>query len=99
MTVHCWSLNCVSHYLGLLATSLGRFGEAEAHFRATADRQVRLATPAWLAHTRYEWARMLLARRAPGDEEQARELLSEALVAARELGLANVERRTAALLQ
>ena len=99
VNIHGWQLNCVTHYLGLLATSLGRFDQAEAHFQATVDRQLRLGTPAWLAHTRYEWARMLLARRAPGDEEQARELLGQALATARELGLSNVERRTVALLQ
>ena len=99
VAVHSWSLNCVSHYLGLLATSLGRFEEAEAHFRATATRQLHLGTPAWLAHTRFEWARMLLTRRAPDDVEQAQELLNQALATARELGLANVERRTVALMR
>ena len=99
VTIHSWPLNCVTHYLGLLATSLSRFNEAEAHFRAAVERQLRLGTPAWLAHTRFEWARMLLARRTPGDEDQARELLDQALAAARDLGMANVERRTVALLQ
>ncbi|HKY77242.1 MAG TPA: tetratricopeptide repeat protein, partial [Acidimicrobiia bacterium] len=99
VTLHSWNWNCVTHYLGLLATGLGRYEEADAHFQATVERQLRLGTPAWLAHTRLEWARMLLARRAPGDEEQARGLLSQALAAARDLGLANVERRTVALMQ
>jgi class 3 adenylate cyclase/tetratricopeptide (TPR) repeat protein len=98
VTVHNWPVNCVSHYLGLLATSLGRFDDADAHFQATADRQLRIGTPTWLAHTRYEWARMLLARRAPGDGEQARELLGQAVATARELGLGNVERRALALM-
>jgi class 3 adenylate cyclase len=96
--IHGWQLNCVTHYLGLLATSLGRFDEAEAHFQATAERQLRIGTPVWLAHTRLEWARMLLTRRAPGDVEQAEKLLGQALATARELGLANVERRTVALM-
>ena len=99
VAVHCWSLNCVSHFLGLLATGLGRFDEAEAHFQATADKQLRMGTPAWLARTRLEWARMLLVRRAPGDVDQAQELLAQVLATARDLGLANVERRTVALAQ
>jgi class 3 adenylate cyclase len=99
VTVATYSLNWVSHYLGLLATSLGRFDEAESHFQATSSRQLRLGTPAWLARTRFEWARMLLARRGAGDEEQARELLSQTLGTARELGLANLERRTVGLMQ
>ncbi len=99
VAVHCWSLNCVSHFLGLLATGLGRFDEAEAHFQATADKQLRMGTPAWLARTRYEWARMLMSRRASGDMEQARELLGQTLATARDLGLANIERRTVALMK
>lgn len=99
VTLHSWQLNCVTHYLGLLATSLGCFDEAEAHFRAATEKQIRLGTPIWLAHTRYEWARMLIARHAPGDTEKAREMLGQALATARELGSANVERRTVALLQ
>jgi hypothetical protein len=42
---------------------------------------------------------MLLARRQPGDVDRARELLGQALAAARELGLTNVERRAVELLQ
>ena len=41
---------------------------------------------------------MLLRRRAPGDDEQARNLLGQALSTARELGLLTVERRAGALL-
>jgi class 3 adenylate cyclase len=88
-----------SHYLGMLATVLGRFDEAQARFEAAAQTQLRLGSPAWLARTRLEWARMLLTRRAPGDTERARELLGQALGSAREFGLANVERRTVELLR
>jgi hypothetical protein len=41
---------------------------------------------------------MLLTRREPGDAERARELLGRSLETARELGLANVERRAIELL-
>jgi hypothetical protein len=41
---------------------------------------------------------MLLTRRQPGDAERARQLLGQALDAARELGLGNVERRAVELL-
>jgi hypothetical protein len=40
-----------------------------------------------------------LTRRLPGDSERARELLGQALAAARELGLGNVERRGVELLK
>jgi class 3 adenylate cyclase/tetratricopeptide (TPR) repeat protein len=88
----------VSHYLGLAATTLSHFSEAEARFAAAEATHERIGAPTWLARTRLEWARMLLTRRKPGDAERARELLGQALTSARELGLANVERRAVELL-
>jgi len=41
---------------------------------------------------------MLLARAEPGDSDRARNLLHPALAAARELGLAKLEREAAQLL-
>jgi tetratricopeptide (TPR) repeat protein len=89
----------VQHYLGLLATTMGRFDDAEARFAAAATTHQRIQAPTWLARTRLEWARMLLARRQPGDAERARELLDQAITTAREFGLGNVERKALALLQ
>jgi hypothetical protein len=88
----------VAHHLGLLATTLGRFDDAQGHFRSAAEIHVRLASPVYLARTRLEWARMLLARHGPYDAEQARGLLSQAVATARAHGLANTERRAVALL-
>jgi hypothetical protein len=42
---------------------------------------------------------MLLARRSPGDPEQARTLLHQALGTAVDLGLASVEHQTRKLLE
>jgi tetratricopeptide (TPR) repeat protein len=92
-------LGAASHFLGMLATTLGYHDEADARFAEAAATHARVAAPAWLARTRLEWARMLLTRRQPGDADRARELLSQALTAARDLGLRNVERRAVALLQ
>ena len=61
-----------SHYLGRLAAALGRFDGAETHFAAAETTQARIGAPTWLARTRLEWARMLLARRQPGDADRAR---------------------------
>lgn len=85
--------------LGLLATTLGRYDEADAHFATAALAHERIEAPTWLARTRLEWARMLLARCQAGNAERARELLRQALATAPELGLGNVERRAVALLQ
>jgi class 3 adenylate cyclase len=88
----------VAHYLGLLATTLGRFDEADVRFAAAAAMHERLSAPALLARTRLEWAHMLMVRLEAGDAERARQLLEHALVTARELGLGTVERRALAHL-
>jgi DNA-binding SARP family transcriptional activator/tetratricopeptide (TPR) repeat protein len=88
----------VAHYLGLLTTTLGRFEAAQGYFAKAADAHERIGAPTWLARTRLEWARMLVSRRRRGDVEMARGLLLQSLSTARELGLANVERRAVALL-
>jgi tetratricopeptide (TPR) repeat protein len=93
------AFGAVDPALGLLATALGRFDQAEHHFSAGEDLCRRIRAPAWLARTRLEWARMLLTRRQPGDATRARELLGQALATARELGLANVERRAVEVLR
>ena len=54
---------------------------------------------AWLAHTRYEYARMLLACNRRDNRQKAASLLSEALTTARELGMRSLEERTADLLR
>jgi hypothetical protein len=76
-------IGSVPHYLGLLATTLGQFEEAEARF-ATADTvHARIgALPGWL-----ERGRNGLGLPGPGDLDRARELLGQALDAARDLGL------------
>jgi class 3 adenylate cyclase len=88
----------IAHYLGLLATTLEDWAEADTYFRTAADIHARAGAPGWLARTRLEWAHMLLARRQPGDAQHAHELLGKTLDTARELGLANVERRAVKLL-
>jgi hypothetical protein len=89
----------IAHYVGLLDTTFGEYDEAETNFRNAAALHDRIGAPTWLARTRLEWARMLRTRQRTGDAEQARDLLSQVLVTARELGLANLERRAVAFLQ
>jgi hypothetical protein len=88
----------VAFYLGLLATTIGDWPDAETHFAAAAATHERIGAPTWLARTRLEWARMLLASQQPGDAERAHDLLDQALATARELGLANIERGAVGLL-
>jgi hypothetical protein len=89
----------VAYYLGLLATTIGDWPQAEARFTAAAGTHARSDAPIWLARGRMEHARMLLLRNQPGDRNRARELRGQALATAHDLGLVKVERDTVALLQ
>ena len=88
----------VAFYLGLLATTVGDWAEAEARFAAAEATHERIGAPTWLARTRLDWGRMLLTRSGPGDRERAESLLRLALDAARERRMPNLERDAVALL-
>ena len=65
-------------YLGLLAACRRDWPNAERHLAAAAELNERLGMATWLARSRYDHARMLLTRSAPGDAERAAELLARA---------------------
>jgi DNA-binding SARP family transcriptional activator/tetratricopeptide (TPR) repeat protein len=73
--------------LGLLASAMSRWEEAESHFEQALQMNARMDSPLWVAHTQHEYAAMLGERGGPGDRERRRELLSEAARAYRRLGL------------
>jgi DNA-binding SARP family transcriptional activator len=77
----------VARALGVLATTLRRFDEAERHFEVTIETERRMRARPWLAHARHDLAAMLHARAASGDSERARALLDEVLTTYRELGM------------
>jgi DNA-binding CsgD family transcriptional regulator/tetratricopeptide (TPR) repeat protein len=83
-------------YLGMLATTLGDWERAERHFEhaMTANREMGMST--WLAHTAYEYARLLVTR---GDDDPlaAAALLSEADGLAHQIGLKALQVRIAGL--
>ncbi len=91
-------LGSFSYYVGMLAASLAQWDQADEHLADAAAMHERMGARAYLARTRLEWAGTLLTRRGSGDIERARELLGQALTAARELGLVAVERRAVELL-
>ncbi|HEV3363540.1 MAG TPA: AAA family ATPase [Acidimicrobiia bacterium] len=88
----------VAHHLGLLATTLGRFDEADQRFARAEELHEKFGAVPWTARTRLEWAEMLVRRNGPGDAERARGLLAQALDAAADLGLGTIDRRGRALL-
>jgi hypothetical protein len=88
----------VSLHLGLLATTIGDWPDAEARFAVAAAAHERFGALGLLARTHLEWARMLIARGDSGDAERAHAVLQRALTSARELGLAKIEREAVELL-
>jgi tetratricopeptide (TPR) repeat protein len=80
-------LGAVSHYLGTLAATLGRWDAAAGHLQEAVETNTRAGAVPFLALSRYEYARALRARGAPGDRELAEEQLREATATARALGL------------
>ena len=82
------STGSVARPLGLLATTLARWEDAERHFETALEVNGRIGARSWLAHSRNDYAQMLTTRGAPGDAERARELMAQARAAYRELGIA-----------
>lgn len=83
-----------SYWLGMLDTLLGRHADAEAHLAAALAFHERLGAPPWIARTRYEQAKLLIAR---GDHVAAGPLLAEAGHAADTLGMPALAADVAAL--
>ena len=77
-----WGVACAGaaeRYLGMLATTLGRWSEAAAYFDAALALEERIGAAPLAARTRTAYARMLLARGEAGDRAAAAELLGAAL--------------------
>jgi hypothetical protein len=61
----------VARYLGLLASTLERWDEADRHFTDAARRNADMGLRPWLALTQADHARMLRARALSGDRQRA----------------------------
>ena len=64
-----------------------RWDDAERHFEDALQMNERIGAQSWLAHTREDYARMLLARGTPGDHNKALEMLADARSSYSELGM------------
>ncbi len=89
----------VAHYLGLLATTLERWDDAESHFARALEREEEFETPVFAACTQLAWGDMLLRRGRPEDAERAQTMVARAREAARELDIGRVERLAAELTE
>jgi hypothetical protein len=84
------SYGAVAWFLGILATLLQRWADAERHFDYGMALNEKMGHRPALAYNRLHYGDMLLRRDAPGDREKARGLLQQSLEAGREMGMAKV---------
>jgi len=77
-------------YLGMLATVLGEWERAQGHFEAALADNHRMGADTWLAHTAYQYGRMLRARGRRADE-----LFARADALAERIGMPALRRRIA----
>ncbi|MDP9237001.1 MAG: tetratricopeptide repeat protein [Chloroflexota bacterium] len=73
--------------LGVLATTLGRFDDAERHFEDAIAMNRKMRAPRWVAVTQLSYAQMLLRCAGAGDRERALGMLDEAIAAAEAFGM------------
>lgn len=87
----------MDRFLGALCACRKQWELAERHLKAAVELDGELRMPTWLAWSRYEYARMLRARNAPGDADRAGALLDRARQEAVRYGLIGLRRRIDAL--
>jgi transcriptional regulator with XRE-family HTH domain/tetratricopeptide (TPR) repeat protein len=87
----------VARFLGMLATTFEDWQAAEGHFQEAIALDERIKAWPWLAHSRFEYACMLLRRGRRADQQRALVLLQEAESAAQSLGMVNLAKMVAEL--
>jgi tetratricopeptide (TPR) repeat protein len=86
-------LGATSRFLGQLAALQGDWDAAERHFVHALELNARMDAAPWLAHTRYQYARMLKLRGQGDDWQRADELLEQSLAVAQSLGMQGLVER------
>ncbi len=79
------STGCVARPLGLLATIMERWDDAERHFEQALEVNERTRARPWVARTKHAYGQMLSAS---GDSQRGGALVSEAQASFRDLGMA-----------
>ena len=93
-----FSTGSVARSLGNLAATMHRFDDAERHFAAALESNIRMGARPWVARTRHDLALMLLKRDHPTDRERAIDELLRAADIAAALNQVDVERKVATAL-
>jgi class 3 adenylate cyclase/tetratricopeptide (TPR) repeat protein len=87
----------ISRFLGLLATVVGRYDDAERHFAVALQMNQRLKARPLVALTRADFAYMLAERGRSEDLGRANELIGEALRVGGEIGMRGLVERAFSL--
>jgi predicted ATPase/class 3 adenylate cyclase len=92
-------LGAVDRYLGVLASVLERWDEADDYFQRALDEHIAIKSEGYASLTRLDWAKMLLARGLEPDRERARDLLEAAVDIGERIGTASIVSESRALLE
>ena len=97
MAGHALCYGPASRLLGILATTVRRWDDAQRHFEDALSMNAKMGARPWLARTQLDYAGMLLARAQAGDRDRAMPMVDEALATAQELGMGGLTERAQAL--
>ncbi len=86
-------LGAADHWLGVLATTAGRYPEADSHLAAALARHRAMGARPWTALTEEAYGRLLSLRGQPADVERAAALTESAMRTAKELELTAITSR------
>ncbi len=98
MFTQAFSYGSTGRQLGILAGTMGRWEDAVRHFKDALAMNTRMGARPWVAHTKFDYATMLLRRNDAGDSEHARDLLQQALETAQDIGMVKLAEGCEALL-
>jgi hypothetical protein len=94
-----YSAGPLDYHRGMLASVLDDTEAAVRHFSAAVDLARRMRAPTWTARSQMAWAALLVRRGHPNEVAAARDLATEALATAGELGLGGIAERARTLLE
>ena len=91
------SFGPMARYLGLLASVMNRFAEAEQHLQAAFAMNRRMGSRQWLAHTHFDYAALLLKRGGNRDLSEALKHLDTAIEIASSCAMTRLAEQASAL--
>jgi hypothetical protein len=91
------SVGSAEAFLARAAGTAGRWEAADEHFAREVEANEKSGNRPWLVHTKHEYAKLLARRGDADDRPRLRELLSDCLAGATDMGMTRVVEQTQAL--